>query len=53
MKQSKRGMRPTRKQKMAIQKYGLDPEEYLVIYETSECLHIINKKTKKTQDIRY
>lgn len=50
---TKRGKRPTRPQKMGMMKNGFDPEEYLVVKETTESLYIIHRETKKIETIRY
>ncbi|MHC1683727.1 MAG: hypothetical protein AB6733_12335 [Clostridiaceae bacterium] len=43
----------TLKQKKVIKKLGLDPEDWLRVSLSAESLTIINKKTGKTEVVRY
>ena len=48
----KHGKRPTRAQKMRLQKYNLNPDNWLIVKDCSECFVIVNKITGKIRTMR-
>lgn len=48
MKHSKK---PTRRQKMLLCRYRLDPDNWLIIKDCSECFEIVNKVSGKSRRI--
>lgn len=47
----KNGKRPTRAQKEFIKSKGLNPENYLVVKDTPEVMHIVHRLSDKTTRI--
>lgn len=45
----KHGKRPTRKQKLILRKYKLDPDNWLIVKDCAECFEIVNKVSGKTR----
>ncbi|WP_193671970.1 DUF6906 family protein [Bacillus cereus] len=47
----KNGKKPTRKEKMAIKSYNLNPENWLIFKKVDGALHLIHRFTSKTRTI--
>jgi hypothetical protein len=47
----KHGLRPTKKQKVAIKAVGLNPENWLVFKSINEELHLVHRETGTTKII--
>ena len=48
----KHGKNPTRKQKMFIKKNKLNPENWLIVKDCSECFEIVHRFTGKRRKIK-
>ncbi|ADY55109.1 hypothetical protein Sgly_0752 [Syntrophobotulus glycolicus DSM 8271] len=49
----KHGKNPTRKQKIMIKKVGLNPDNWLVVKNTTDQLCLINRESGRTKEIPY
>ena len=48
----KHGKKPTRKQKELLQKYNLNPDNWLIVKDCAECFVVVNRLTNKTRTLR-
>lgn len=47
----KHGCRPTKKQSIFIKKYGLNPENWLVVKDTPDRMELVHRHSDKTKRI--
>ncbi len=45
----KHGKKPTKRQCMMLERYRLDPKNWLIVKDCSECLEIVNRYSGKVR----
>ena len=48
----KHGRRPTKRQKILLKKYRLDPSNWLIVKDCAECFEIVNRISGKTRKLK-
>lgn len=48
----KHGRRPTKRQKLILKKFNLNPQNWLIVKDCSECFEIVNRITGNRRKLK-